>query len=208
MGSSAINGRERTARCRPGRGRCLWLCLGLFCAAIAGGTSQAQSFLERTALVDVHAGSSHEATISALASGGYELADATPIRFDHWYSSRWSDLGVTWVTEVNRDLGITWGLRSGERGEKYHVQPALKLGFIVIDQLSPRSTLSFSASGLVGGWLKEGTCRADYGEIGGVQRVNCRLAASPLPPAETLKYLLRVPPPDRLILSLRYTFQF
>ncbi len=31
---------------------------------------------------------------------------------------------------------------------------------------------------------------ADYGDIGGVQRVNCRLAATELEPKETLKYLL------------------
>ena len=32
-------------------------------------------------------------------------------------------------------------------------------------------------------------CTADYGAIGGVQAVNCRLAASQLDPAETLRHL-------------------
>jgi len=59
-----------------------------------------------------------------------------------------------------------------------------------------------------GGGLKEGTCVADYGDIGGVQSVNCRLAASELPPQETLKHLFNQAPHDRVTLNFRYSINF
>jgi hypothetical protein len=49
---------------------------------------------------------------------------------------------------------------------------------------------------------------ADYGDIGGVQSVNCRLAASELPPQETLKHLFNQAPHDRVTLNFRYSINF
>jgi len=60
----------------------------------------------------------------------------------------------------------------------------------------------------IGGHLRERACTADYGEIGGVQRVNCRLAATPLEPRETLQYLWDERPGDRLQASVGLMFRF
>lgn len=56
--------------------------------------------------------------------------------------------------------------------------------------LYKNAKLSFQSTFVpFGGRLKEKICIADYGDIGGVQRVNCRLEATELEPKETLKYL-------------------
>ena len=56
--------------------------------------------------------------------------------------------------------------------------------------------------------MKERACTADYGDIGGVEQVNCRLAASEMTPTETLKYLTNALPPDRHNVWVRYTLVF
>ena len=61
---------------------------------------------------------------------------------------------------------------------------------------------------MLGGTLHEKSCSADYGQIGGVQEVNCRLAASTLPPAETLRYLLNEKPYNHNQVSLMLTWRF
>lgn len=61
---------------------------------------------------------------------------------------------------------------------------------------------------MFGGRLKEKTCSADYGEIGGVQTVNCRLAASTLQPAETLQYLMNEKPKQDMLISVKWTYRF
>jgi hypothetical protein len=58
------------------------------------------------------------------------------------------------------------------------------------------------------GHLKEKTCLAAFGELGSESLVNCRLAATPLPPSETLKYLLHESPTDSLSATVRYTLNF
>ena len=184
------------------------LLLGLAGCIVPGTGVHAQSFIDRTSLVDVHMGSSLGGTASSLGRGGYELSDGTPVDFAHWYTSDWRNLSVTLMSAVDDSLGVYWGLQTGERGRKYTIEPALNLGFIYMIRLSRRSTLSFTARAVVGGWLREKSCTADYGAIGGVQTVNCRLAASPLPPADTLAYLADTRPPDWLTISLRYDFRF
>jgi hypothetical protein len=61
---------------------------------------------------------------------------------------------------------------------------------------------------LVAGGLKEKSCTADYGDIGGVQAVNCRLAASTLEPSSTLQYLANIRAQDRNWLSIRFNMNF
>ena len=101
-----------------------------------------------------------------------------------------------------------WGLSTGERGQKYRIEPGLKIGFLVQTEISRNSTISLSATTILAGMLTEETCIADYGAIGGVQTVNCRLAASTLPPAETLQHLFDDPPTDKIDLTLRYQLRF
>ena len=140
--------------------------------------------------------------------GGYLLSDGTPVRFRQWYSSDMPNLSVTWLTEVTPNFGLFWGFGTGERGEKYRIDPSMTLGFIAMRKLSRSATLSLSATTILGGDLQEGTCTADYGAIGGIQTVNCRLAATTMPPAATLDYLFDESPPDRTTVTLRYVLRF
>jgi hypothetical protein len=172
------------------------------------GSAHAQSFLEVTHLVDVSLGSGLAQTVSQYKRGGYRLSDGKYVDFERWYSSKWRDLGITVMTEVNQNFGVFWGVSTGERGPKYEILPALKIGFILQKHLSEQSILSFSAITSIGGNLTEKACVADYGQIGGTQTVNCRLAASTLPPSVTLKYMFDQSPPDRTELRLNYIWFF
>jgi hypothetical protein len=170
--------------------------------------TQAQDWIEDTFLIDIRLGSDLSDSARAYGKGGYELSDGTPVQFGDWYSSDWRDLSVTFLTEVNRNFGILWGLSTGEAGEKYTIDPGFRIGLIVQTELSRNSMLSFSASTILGGYLREKTCIADYGSIGGVQKVNCRLAATPLPPKDTLDYLFEESPADQVQLRIDYAFNF
>ena len=168
----------------------------------------AQSFAETTHLIDVRAGSDLTQKVRKISYGGYELSDGTPVSFSTWYTSNWTDLSLTWITEINRNFGVYWGLSTGESGPKYRIQPGLKIGFLLQSEITRSGTLSLSATTILAGMLTENTCIADYGAIGGVQTVNCRLAASTLPPAETLQHLFNDPPSDKIDMVLRYQLRF
>jgi len=175
---------------------------------VTGSSLRAQNLLERTELVDIRIGTGHSEMMRAESYRGYELSDGTPLRFRRWYGSDWQDLHFTFVTPITSNFGVYWGFGTGESGEKYRISPRMKLGFVAQTDLSPQETVSLSATVVIGGRLTEDSCIADYEEIGGVQEVNCRLAASFLPPAETLDLLYDEPPPDRLEMTLRYTYRF
>jgi hypothetical protein len=199
--------RARRVSCAGWKCSLSWLFL---CAAVVlpAARIQAQSFTERTSIISFRYGSSLSDQMREVRRDGYELSDGTPVSFRQWYASSRKDLQLTWLTELSANFGLLWGFGTGERGEKYHIQPGLKIGVLFRTDLSRDSSLSLSATTILGGWLKEDSCVADYGAIGGVQTVNCRLAASVLPPAETLQYLYNEPPEDQLVLSLRYSFRF
>jgi hypothetical protein len=184
-----------------------YLCLFVVHFLLMAGSCSAQWFLEDAQLVDVRVGSLSEEA-DALAVGSGLLSDGRTYSFDRWYSSTWEDLRFTFMTPVSKNLGIYWGFGTGERGEKFRIDPSIKLGLLAIEPITENSQLSLSVSVVIGGYLREKTCTADYGAIGGVQSVNCRLADSPLPPAETLKYLLDEPPGDQVSVRLRYQLEF
>ncbi len=169
--------------------------------------SAAQQFLEDAKLVDVSVGDLSQVA-DEMSYGTGLLSDGTTYSFDRYYSNDWVDLRFTWMTPLSKNFGVYWGFGTGERGEKYRIDPSLKLGFLATRPTSEHSLWSFSISTVVGGYLKEKSCIADYGAIGGVQEVNCRLASSILPPAETLKYLRNEPPGDQVSVTLRYQFSF
>ncbi|MCE2878155.1 MAG: hypothetical protein LW719_01710 [Comamonadaceae bacterium] len=146
--------------------------------------------------------------VGNLKTQGYELSGGQIVQFKDWYSSPWQDLRLTWMTQIHSQLGLIWGLGTGERGKKYRIDPSLQLGFVYQQPLSKQSAWSLRAATRFGGGLREGTCVADYGDIGGVQSVNCRLAASELPPQETLKHLFNQAPHDRVTLNFRYSINF
>jgi hypothetical protein len=184
-----------------------YLCLFVVHFVLMAGNCSAQWFLEDAELVDVRVGSLSD-EVDALAKGSGLLSDGRTFSFDRWYSSTWVDLRFTFMTPVSKNLGIYWGFGTGERGEKFRIDPSIKLGFLAIEPITENSQLSLSVSVVIGGYLREKTCTADYGAIGGVQTVNCRLADSLLPPAETLNYLLDKRPGDRVSATLRYQLKF
>ena len=193
-------GNGRAARATRGAALCAVLAL-----TATGGA--AQEFLEDARLIDLRV-STQSDRVDRLQSGGGILSDGTPYSFRPWYDGDLGDLRLTMFTPTSENFGVYWGFGTGESGEKYEIEPSLKVGFLATERIGERSLLSLSVSDVVGGYLREKTCTADYGAIGGVQTVNCRMAGSVLPPSETLTYLVDEPPGDQVRVSLNYRYRF
>ena len=182
-----------------------WLAAGLCCwlgTAVPAFAQDASIYL-----LGIQQGSPLSALAESLGTGGYELAGGEWVSFAKWYHSDIPELRVDMLAQLNENFGILLGASTGERGEKFAIDPSLRLGIITQVRPRPNSGLTLSLSTNLFGRLTEFPCEADYGEIGGVQSVNCRLAASTLPPAETLKYLVNTDP-SRLQITLSYTATF
>lgn len=177
-------------------------------ASLAAGPTLSADLPGETYLRSITLGSSLTQSVDRMGHQGYELADGTPAPVDIWYRRRWTDLHVDFLTQLRPDFGILWGVSLGEAGPKYRIDPALRLGLIWQIVQRPDRDLTLSANVTLGGRLREFPCLADYGEIGGTQPVNCRYAASVLPPEETLQYLVDEAPADRLEIRLSYTIRF
>ena len=168
----------------------------------------ANPFLENTHLLNITHRSRLSEVALRLGDGGYELAGGRYVNFRSWYEPKWIDIEFHFLTQLSDDFGIIWGVSTGEWGKKYRIDPGLKLGGIIQRRLSPQSSISFSATWFTGGRFTEKSCVADYGDIGGVQQVNCRLAASTLEPSETLAYLYKAGPKDWGSVSIKYQLVF
>lgn len=170
----------------------------------------ARSFVpERTtSLIELHQGSDLSSKVRAAKAQGFETAVGDTVAFAPWYSTRWTDVRVSWLTQISRSTGIIWGLNTGERGAKYSISPGLKLGFIHQERLGPTTVLMLRATTTLGTRLREKTCTADYGDIGGVQTVNCRLAATELAPEETLAHLFNQSSRDQRQISISFQHAF
>lgn len=142
-----------------------------------------------TSLIEVRQGSDLSSRMRGLRGQGYESATGDRVDFSAWYSTRWTDMHVSFLTQLSASTGLIWGLGTGESGSKYSISPSLKLGLIHRARLDRRTVLTWRATTTLGARLRERSCTADYGDIGGIQAVNCRMAASTLEPAETLNYL-------------------
>ena len=171
------------------------------------GTAAHSEVLQDTYLLDVYAGSARSDLAASLRSGGYELSGGNAVNFDDWYKPRLPDLTVLLFSELSPNFGISWGLSSGEVAQKYKINPALHVGFTVQTELFANATLSLTIQTLLGGRLREKSCTADYEEEG-ISEVNCRLAASLLPPEETLNYLLDVSAQTETRITLRLQYSF
>lgn len=163
------------------------LCVALLAALGVSGPARASEF--GSDLLDFRIGGRFSSVAQRLALGGYELAQGEYVSFDQWYTPRMREISVQFLTAVAPDLGVTWGFGTGERGAKYRIQPSLQIGFIYQKEVFPNGWLSFIFDGVIGGNFSEKTCVADYGAIGGIQTVNCRYAAEPIAPSETLKFM-------------------
>jgi hypothetical protein len=111
------------------------------------------------------------------------------------------------MTQLTEDFGLLWGGSKGEQGEKYTIEPSLSLGFVAQRRLTPNTALTLTMRTILWGNLSEKTCEADYGDIAGVQTVNCRLAADTMPTDNTLQYLVNEEP-NRLHIALSFSGTF
>jgi hypothetical protein len=150
------------------------------------------------------------AVVASWRLGSYELQSGQTVDFNRWYKTSWVDVKLTWFSPITPYWGVLWGFSTGERGPKYRIAPTVQLGALSVWPLGAGERLTFRWSQRWGGRLTEDSCQGDYGVIGGgLQPVNCRLAASELPPAETLAYLHRQKPSEaHATVSLRWDFIF
>ena len=172
-----------------------------------GLDAHAQAFLEDAQLVDVRIGKSSY-DVSSLAGGRGILSDGSEYTFRKWYEADFPDLRLTMITPISDTFGVYWGFGTGESGEKYFIDPSVKVGFLATQPVGSNGLISLSVSFVLGGYLRERSCSADYGAIGGVQDVNCRLAGAAIPPKDTLDYLLNERPSDQVAVALRYVLRF
>ena len=170
--------------------------------------SRTGSGIGSTHLVELRQGGDLSRRMSDLRAGGYETADGQRVDFRHWYTTRWADAHIGFMTQVDANWGLLWGFGTGERAPKYSISPSVRLGLLYVTQPTRDSQFTFRWSASLGGNLRERGCTADYGAVGGVQQVNCRLAASTLAPADTLQYLMRESSRERRALSIEYRLQF
>lgn len=195
--------------------------LSLALCALACATVQAAGWHERsdaltavdaarpgTQLIVLQQGTEQARKVRGFSRQHYELSGGQASDMHTWFRSSWTDTELAFLTPVRQDTGLIWGFSTGERGPKYRIDPGLQLGFLYLNTISPRTRWSLRLTTVLGGRLRERSCLADYGELGGVQRVNCRLAASELPPAETLKYLINERPANRTRLAIRFSHDF
>jgi hypothetical protein len=183
--------------------------IGLFFVAALSAPAQAANSLLNiseiwgsTHLIEI----AHDTPLSLktrnLRIGGFETSGGDQVSFRKWYSADLLETRLSWMTQATDNFGVIWGLSTGEKAEKYEIEPGLRLGFVYQAQPSKHTNFSVTGSTIVGGRLQEKPCVANYGAIGGVQTVNCRLAASVLPPSETLQYLLNEKPDSYI--KIRY----
>ncbi|MEI4470652.1 hypothetical protein [Frigidibacter sp. MR17.24] len=211
MAGRAWHWRQARRGIGPGIGRAL-VALALLSGAPAAGQpwsgDAGAALRERTALMDIFAGSRRSDAARSLGRGGYELAGGGRIAFADWYHADRAEVNLRLVTALGRGVAVIWGVSTGESGPKYRIDPGLWLGLGYSRETGPRTVLSISAVTLLGGRLVERDCKADYGAIGGLRRVNCRLAAGLLPPEETLRYRLQMSgrAETQLVLRLEHAF--
>lgn len=168
----------------------------------------ANDFIDATHMVDLVQGSVLSDKAYGLQSGHYETSGGELITFNKWYSNKWTDVHVTFMTRVLPTTGVTWGFSTGEYGQKYNIDPSVKIGFVSIHTVTKALSVTVTGSYTLFGKFRERTCNADYGEVGGAQTVNCRLAASELPPSETLQYVLNERPYNYKTVSVQINYIF
>jgi hypothetical protein len=164
------------------------------------------SFASATYLIDVNQESHLNNKARALRDGGFETAVGDRIDFYKWYSPDLNEIHITWLTQLSKSFGVIWGIGTGEKADKYTIDPSLKIGFVYQVEFHKNNYFTLSGTGSVGGNFREHTCMADYGDIGGVREVNCRLAATEMPPEMTLNFLESGIPDARVQVSYKIVF--
>ncbi len=177
-------------------------------ARVAQHSAETASLLDATHIIDLRQGSYLSSLARSLSNGGFETATGQRVEFRPWYSSRWTDTHITWMTLLTPNVSLIHGFSTGERGAKYVIAPSLKIGIAVQREVGRGAVLYARAVTTVGGTLREKPCSADYGDIGGMQPVNCRLAASLLPPDQTLDLLVRERPINQHQVNVMFAWRF
>lgn len=188
-----------------------WIGLLTCTIPVSAGTSShyfKENLFLQTQLFYITEINPHKKFLTPTRSSGFELSNGRYFSLHRFYKNLRPDIRFDFLTRITSDAAFVWGISTGESGRKYHVTPTFRVGFIAQFSPSAASTISFNFGTAFGGRLREKSCIADYGAIGGVQEVNCRLAASVLPPAETLRFLWRERRPDETRVFLRYRVQF
>jgi hypothetical protein len=172
------------------------------------GAAADSAFLSQTQLVALSFDGQNSGIVRQAAAQGFELSNGTPAQVAQWYTPYFPNLTAVFATDIRQGLALIWGASLGERGAKYSLGPSGVVGIALQQPMGPRSGVRLQLYGQFGGALNESHCLGDYGELGGMQHVNCRMAASILPPAQTLAYLWNLPPSLQATLKLTYEMRF
>ncbi|WP_430464008.1 hypothetical protein [Tabrizicola sp.] len=188
--------------------------LALLLVSFSCDQGLAQELWADTFLLDVYQGSYRSSVAKDLSNGGYELSGGETVDFRAWYSPTLPDLTVLLLKQVSPDLGLIWGISTGEKGEKYEIDQSLHLGFIYQHNPFKNAVLSIKASYPLFGTMTEKTCIADYASADteeanlGTYTVNCRLANTLISPEETLDYLVNLRGETDAKISVSFSFKF
>ena len=167
------------------------------------------SLWDATSLIEIKQGSELSYKMGLYqGSGGYDLSGGSPVNLKSWYTPTFVDTRVTYMTQLHPKVGLIWGFSTGENAQKYTIDPSMKLGLVFRHEFDKTSALSLRGAAILAGRLRESACTANYGDIGGVQQVNCRMAASTLAPSQTLQYLYNEKPYNFNTIWLQYTKKF
>ena len=189
----------------------LCLILGLGANPLAAQTilpDTNSACLAKTQVVNLSFDGYNSSTVRQAARSGFELSGGRPVDLARWYSPRFPNLTAVFVTDIGQGVSILWGGSLGEVGPKYRLGPSGLLGVTLQRPLGRFSRVIFQLYGQYGGALRESHCIGNYGDLGGEQTVNCRLAASILPPAQTLEYLWNTAPVAQGVMKISYEFRF
>lgn len=155
-------------------------------------------------------------SIQAMNSGvvrdaarySYDLSGGERVDLSGWYTPQSPSLTAILATDLAPNVALIWGGSTGEQGQKYWLGPTGVLGLALQRPLDGAAQIRFEVVGYFGGALRESPCLGDYGALGGMQRVNCRLAASYLPPADTLPLMWNIPESTEMVVKMTYRMQF
>lgn len=183
---------------------------------LAAGSSAAQGraqaaeagFWAATALRGLSFDGLNSQIVRQAARDSFELSGGQLVDLAKWYSPKFPNLSASFQTQINRDVALIWGGSIGEAGTKYRLGPSGVIGLAMQRRVGKFAMLRIDVAGQFGGALQERPCVGDYGAIGGVQQVNCRLAASPLPPKQTLQYQWDEPAAALGFIQITYQVKF
>ena len=175
----------------------------LFAAA-----ANSQDIGYNTFLIDVRMGSVRADLVKRETPSYLEFSQGRLFDLSKLYSPAYPDITMEFLTQINERFGVIWGVSTGEVADKFKIDPSFTLGFVHRVEIVKNLSFSTQVRFVLGGNLTESPCIGDYGAIGGLQTVNCRLAATALPPRDTLMYLFSEKGLNNTSISFRLEYYF